>query len=461
MNKALLLILTGFLTQFIAGQNYVPVIKIYVGDAVSGKNIADAKVTLEGFEINAIEGKYNLSEQFYYFDSIPKGYTTVMAYHKSYNEKGYQNTESLPKELKLKLCNPYRIKVNNDTLNFYKEDKSKIAVVFNNVFDDEKSFGDYLKTNYPELDLLYTMEYNMQNLYCFTKKNKKDFKRFNDPILKKVSEDMNIRTVNGLLLKTKIHIPKYQIYKEYFYENGKPNYIERYIKYVNYDTIERSRYGRGMSKAVQSIAVKSIIENDGEEINTPIPAPVQHPKVNDVELSYREKYKKGLLHNDVYMLHQNELDSLYKIAEERYKKKQFYDYESTSNVKIDNDWSGRGPYMPTDEYHYIPYIAVSNIISLKRTEKSKQNSNSLYNLTINFVTPDQEKKHFFSKYNLEVLKPDEYNPNYYNRSTTFYKTKYIIASPFGLADILEQTGYPEYEVKQEIIQNISDPEANR
>ena len=328
MNKAVLLLLVCFLTQFISGQISVPAIKIYLEDAITGEIVSDAKVTLEGFEINAIEGKYNLSEQYYYFDSIPKGYTTVMAYHKNYNEKGYQNPESLPKELKLKLRNPYRIKVNNDTLNFYKEDKSKIAVVFNDVYNDDKSFIDYIKTNYPELDLQHTIKSNFQNLYCLIQKNKKEFKRFNDPILKRLSEDKNIISINGLLIKTKIEIPKYQIYKEYFYENGKPNYIERYIKYVGYDTIIRS--------------YKLIYNTSRIEVSYPTKDTIRHPKVNDLLLSYREKYKNGLLHNDVYMLHQNELDSLYTIAEKRYKKTQFYDYESTSNVRTDNYWSGRG-----------------------------------------------------------------------------------------------------------------------
>lgn len=78
-------------------------IKIYLEDAETGKNIDDAKVTLEGFEIPAITGKYDKKGKCYYFTKIPAGYNTIMAYHKKYNEKGFQNVEGLPKSLKLKL----------------------------------------------------------------------------------------------------------------------------------------------------------------------------------------------------------------------------------------------------------------------------------------------------------------------------------------------------------------------
>ena len=97
-------------------------IKIQLEDAETGKNIDDAKVTLEGFEIPALTAKYDKQEKVYYFDEIPNGYNTIMAYHKKYNEKGFQNIQGLPKELKLSLYAPYRIKIPNDSINFYKED---------------------------------------------------------------------------------------------------------------------------------------------------------------------------------------------------------------------------------------------------------------------------------------------------------------------------------------------------
>lgn len=83
----------------------IPIIKIYLKDAFTGKNISDAKVTLEGFEIPAITGKYNKKEKYYYFSEIPKGYNTVMSYHKKYNEKGFQNINGLPEILSFKLFN--------------------------------------------------------------------------------------------------------------------------------------------------------------------------------------------------------------------------------------------------------------------------------------------------------------------------------------------------------------------
>ncbi len=84
-------------------------IKIYLEDAETGKNIDDAKVMLEGFEIPAITAKYDKKEKLYYFTKIPSGYNTVMAYHKKYNEKGFQNMEGLPKELKLRLYDPLNV----------------------------------------------------------------------------------------------------------------------------------------------------------------------------------------------------------------------------------------------------------------------------------------------------------------------------------------------------------------
>ncbi len=84
-------------------------IKIYLEGAETGKNISDAKVTLEGFEIPEIVGKYDKKGKYYYFTEIPVGYNTVMAYHKKYNEKGFQDVDGLPKEVKLKLYDPLNV----------------------------------------------------------------------------------------------------------------------------------------------------------------------------------------------------------------------------------------------------------------------------------------------------------------------------------------------------------------
>jgi hypothetical protein len=106
--KNVYFIVTLLFCLFVQGQNS-PAIKIYLEDAETGKNIPDAKVTLEGFEIPAITGKYNQKEKYYYFAEIPAGYNTIMAYHKKYNEKGFQDTGGLPKELKLKLYDPLNV----------------------------------------------------------------------------------------------------------------------------------------------------------------------------------------------------------------------------------------------------------------------------------------------------------------------------------------------------------------
>ncbi|WP_291131736.1 hypothetical protein [Flavobacterium sp. UBA7682] len=90
-------------------QKDVHALTVYLSDAETGKNVKGAKVTLEGFEIPAIEGKYDKKNKSYYFDNIPNGYNTVMTYHEKYNEKGFQNTAGLPKELKIKLYVPIAV----------------------------------------------------------------------------------------------------------------------------------------------------------------------------------------------------------------------------------------------------------------------------------------------------------------------------------------------------------------
>lgn len=98
-----LIIFFLFINTIIFGQVENKFIKIFVQDAITGKNIKDAKVTLEGFEIPEIVGKYDKKGKFYYFNDIPKGYNTVMAYHKKYNEKGFQDIGGLTKSITIKL----------------------------------------------------------------------------------------------------------------------------------------------------------------------------------------------------------------------------------------------------------------------------------------------------------------------------------------------------------------------
>jgi hypothetical protein len=108
--KNVYFIVTLLFCLFAQGQNS-PAIKIYLEDAETNQNIPDAKVTLEGFEIPAITGKYDKKEKCYYFAEIPAGYNTVMAYHKKYNEKGLQDKSKLPSELHLNLYNPLNVAI--------------------------------------------------------------------------------------------------------------------------------------------------------------------------------------------------------------------------------------------------------------------------------------------------------------------------------------------------------------
>jgi len=106
-------------------------IKIYLEDAETGKKIDDAKVTLEGFEIPPITGQYDKKGKYYFFDEIPDGYNTIMAYHKKYNEKGFQNISGLPSELKLRLYDPLNVSYSFESYiirNTYVEDPYKISI---------------------------------------------------------------------------------------------------------------------------------------------------------------------------------------------------------------------------------------------------------------------------------------------------------------------------------------------
>ena len=124
---------------FLLGFGQSPAIKIYVADAENSKNISNAKVCLEGFEIPAIKAQYNKKEKYYYFTEIPKNYNTVMVYHKKYNEKGFQDMNGLPKELKFKLHEPLQNyydfdyetsneQPNKKFYNYYVEDPFKIVI---------------------------------------------------------------------------------------------------------------------------------------------------------------------------------------------------------------------------------------------------------------------------------------------------------------------------------------------
>jgi len=278
-------------------------IKIYLEDAETGKNIDDAKVMLEGFEIPAITGQYDKKAKFYYFDKIPAGYNTIMAYHKKYNEKGFQNVSGLPGELKLRLYDPLNVSYDfesdtykNRDQNIYVEDAYKIAV-FSNDQEDYNIFKDYLykeleklnldievvnpywesdknkKSSYPfgtnlfsnQKEAYPTIEnfniisatdfilplikgYSTEEYYYgydrrykinakeiafyFRKKNGTKFKRFNDPILKKIRSIKGINTASLIYLKYVYSVKK----KERYYKNHYTNKIDKQNHFTQIDS---------------------------------------------------------------------------------------------------------------------------------------------------------------------------------------------------------------------------------
>ncbi|MDQ6531270.1 hypothetical protein [Flavobacterium sp. LHD-85] len=245
--KQLFTLVFSFLSLFIyAQQKETHQIKIYLEDAETEKNIDDAKVTLEGFEIPPIIGLYDKKNKFYYFDEIPDGYNTIMAYHKKYNEKGYQNLEGLPGELKLRLYNPLNVSYSFESYiykNTYVEDPYKISILKEGMLDyntqkdfinqtikdlqlavelvnpywemnkiENNPYGISQKEGYPALNLkenqkveggyLFPLAGGVSSFFsdrsysntsrdiCFIlrKTDGSKFKRFNDPIINKLKQ---------------------------------------------------------------------------------------------------------------------------------------------------------------------------------------------------------------------------------------------------------------------------------
>lgn len=246
-----------FITGMSFGQSVNDAIRVYLTDAETGKNVKDARVTLEGFEIPAIEGKYNKKGKYYYFTEIPKGYNTIMSYHKDYNEKGFQDVKGLPAEVKLKLYNPlnvsYQIYKFPDSMyiheknkyinskffrDIYVEDPYKISIniiadncekviekieKLNSDFDlGIETLNPYYYSNHTEdskfncLDVIYPYKvYPMANglsteqvdfipndspSVFLRKKDGSKFKRFNDPVIEKL-RDNEIFTESIIYLK--------------------------------------------------------------------------------------------------------------------------------------------------------------------------------------------------------------------------------------------------------------------
>lgn len=426
-------------------------VKIFLEDASTGKKIKDAKVTLEGFQMPEIVGKYNEGESYYYFDSIPKGYNTIMTYHENYNEKGFQSLEALPKVLKFSLWSPYRIRLANDDFNYYKEVQNKIVVAFNDtlynskieckdLIDDKLCFAkNYFKNFYPELKLqgMLSSVSNLGIVYFYLeKKDKSNFKRFNDPILKHLESDKNVLMLFGLLLKTKVSSTKDKIEKEYFFSNGKPNYLPKYIKYVNYDTLFRP-------KKNHEISLNKIIYKNGSFTNKK-PKRVEKTKrqYSNMNLSYQEKLDRKLLNNSTYELNKFELDSLYELEGKRLKRTNIYDYSIISDTIISN-FELESSQNLREELKTIPYILVSS---------------SLFNpnFKLSFDSKEEKFKVDF-KYSSQVYNIDHYKiiiEETEVNDQSIYRFKNY-PSPYGVMDLIEYYNLSGEKINQTIDNIIS------
>lgn len=410
-------------------QKDVRVLTVYLSDAETGKSVHDAKVTLEGFEIPAIKGKYDKKNKLYYFDNIPNGYNTVMAYHKNYNEKGFQNTAGLPKELKLKFYNPYRVKISGDSLNYYKEDTTKMILVFNDQniesvskcegFNDNSflcSVKKYVNENYPEVTVkselgLSTLSYNG---VLIERVDKKKFKRFNDPVIKRIQDDKNILVFYGLLLKTKAIDSKSNTKREYFSNEGKPLYRAKYLRYINFDTINRSSIGyKGSSR------------------------------YTGVNLDYRKKYMKGLLINNVYKYTKQETDSMYAADRMKMNKGGLFDFDleakDTTSVNMYSLMSN----MPSDTMKFLPYKALSNLLDYDSLEKDYKDGKVSYSF---YYSKDKIRNYEKARDRVEAKKS--------NSGSTIYKLKNNLSSPFGMLDLIEYY-YLKAEAIYQKTENIS------
>lgn len=444
--KTFFITLLLFNSFFCFCQSEKAVIKVYLEDAYTGKNIKDAKVTLEGFKKTEIKGKYDKEGQFYYFTKIPNGYNTVMAYHEKYNEKGFQNTTGLPKELKLKLYTPYRVKIPNDTINSYFEDSFKLAIFMNDTILNVKdgnvtnSINTYFKKHHPKL-VAHTEESFTFFIYDFsfyvTKKNGKPFKRFNDPIIHKIENDNNILMTFGVLLRTQYYEPKTKSLKTFFTEGGAPVFLPKKIEYFHRDNLYKQYI---VNDEEPDLYYDSFgIKRSGTITNVP-----------DLFLSYKQKYKNGLLDNYVYTLNEKEEADLYQHYEYRNSKGYLYNFR----IDFDNRDTAyfqspktiqdieRYPY--DDKYMGLPYVFVSNVLKFYLMG-FKWDSNHRLAYLFNHESS--------SAYFTENLKPDNKKlPELLkkvkiNEFSEVFKLRNTNASPLGIMDIIE------YNNKKEITLN--------
>jgi len=437
--RAILYILLPFNSFFCFCQSEKAVIKVYLEDANTGKNIIDANVILEGFKKTVIKGKFDKEGKFYYFTKIPNGYNTVMAYHKGYNEKGFQNTNDLPKELRLKLYTPYRVKIPNDTLNSYFEDSFKIAFLINDSLlnfmnnDNFKIIKSYFKKHYPELVLHKDESFNISisNLsFYVTKKNGKPFKRFNDPIIHKIENDNNILMTFGVLLRTQYYEPKTKSLKTFFTEGGAPVFLPKKIGYFHRDDLYKQYI---VNDEEPDLYYDSFgIKRRGTITNVP-----------DLFLSYKQKYKNGLLDNYVYTLNEKEEADLYQHYEDRKSKGYLYNFRIDFDNRDTAYFQSPKTIQDIERYPYnakflgLPYVFVSNILEFSSLSPTKVLHNNkyksiykiLYKSSTTLYSDNLQRDYEKLPELIEVIK--------INNISDVYKLRNINASPYGIMDIIE------------------------
>ena len=333
------------------GQNIA--IKIYLEDAETSKNICDAKVTLEGLEIPEIRGKYDKIGKFYYFTEIPEGYNTVMAYHEKYNEKGFQDVKGLTRNIRLKLYKPYRIKFGN---NFYKEDDKKLVINFNEEEFVNKEvcikgyYKCYIENYFPELEIIQRGSFpSFSNSIMVIKRNNTAFKRFNDPIIKKLNEDKNILGVYGLMLKT------VKSKKMFFLEDGTAVFSPVYRRYTDADyVINRYNIWNNTHYEVKN-------KYNYEKIKEYYYFLTENNITSNVVVKIDEELKKSILENrdiDLYQFSTYTGDTLISVNSNIFKNANLY--SPTNNIIKTS-----GKYLEEIKDVYDPYIIISNCLGDK------------------------------------------------------------------------------------------------
>lgn len=367
---------------------------------------------LEGENVIPIAIGYNKKGKCYVATVLP-GYNTVIVKSEKYSEKGFQDRAGLPAVLRMKLYTPYRVQVPGDSLNYYKEIPNKIAAVFNFSMTENIDPKEYLKKNYPELAVEDCKISGFFKEYIvLAKKSGEDFRRFNDPSIAMLSVDKNILFLEGFLLKTKIRIQQPKSEKAYFDEAGNPKYFPKFLDYSRYDTIAEALYYKNSRKHYM-LSVPALRKNTYRHV----------PPEN---LPYKEKLKRGLLIGNVYTIERSALKRRY-AADLKQRQCGFFNFKYQKDTLTQLAPVDR-PYMPEiamDEKE-IPYITIS--ASLKYTDimQSPDGMEVYYAKSENgYESIYQRRKNIIKFENVGV------------QNTKVYSLKNIVASPFGVMDMIE------------------------